>query len=61
MEIQKVKNSENSYDIWLKKDNKELKIMYGGTLKGTVYRKDPVTMIPTLWTNITMNFIEKRR
>lgn len=37
------------------------KIMYGGTLKGQVYRKDPVTMMPTLWTNITMNFIEKRR
>lgn len=32
MEIQKVKNDENSYDIWLKKDGKELKIMYGGTL-----------------------------
>ena len=32
MEIQKVKNGENSYDFWLKKDNKELKIMYGGTL-----------------------------
>lgn len=30
MEIQKVKNTEGSYDIWLKKDNKELKIMFAG-------------------------------
>ena len=35
------------------------KIMYGGTLKGQVYRKKDG--IPTLWTGITMNFIEKRR
>lgn len=43
-------------------DNKGImvtKIMYGGTLKGQVYRKR--NNIPTLWTNITMNFIEKRR
>ena len=32
MEIQKVKNSEKSYDIWIKKNNKELKIMYAGNL-----------------------------
>lgn len=37
------------------------KIMYGGTLKGQVYRKNSVTYQPELWTNITMNFIEKRR
>ena len=32
MEIQKVKNSERCYDIWIKKDNKQLKIMYCGNL-----------------------------
>ena len=37
------------------------KIMYGGTLKGNVYKKDKITYKPILWTNITMNFIEKRR
>lgn len=37
------------------------KIMYGGTLKGQVYRKNKTTYQPEIWTNITMNFIEKRR
>lgn len=37
------------------------KIMYGGPLKGQVYRKDKDTYEPKLWTNISMNFIEKRR
>lgn len=32
MEIQKVKNSEKTYDLWLKNNNKELKIMFGGNL-----------------------------
>ena len=36
------------------------KIMYGGTLKANAYRKDS-NYVVTLWTNITMNFIEKRR
>ena len=47
-------------------DNKKRmvkKIMYAGSnsLKGNVYRKDPITNLPTLWTNVSINFIEKRR
>lgn len=37
------------------------KIMYSGPLKGQVYKKDKDTYKPTLWTNISVNFIEKRR
>ena len=33
------------------------KIMYGGTLKGNVYRKDKTTYKPTLWTGITLSLI----
>lgn len=37
------------------------KIMYGGQPKGQVYRKNKITYQPEIWTNVTMNFIEKRR
>lgn len=42
------------------KGHRVTKIMYGGTLKGSVYLKDK-NNVPIAWTNITMNFIEKRR
>lgn len=32
MEIKKVENNMNCFDIWVKEDNKELKIMYGRNL-----------------------------
>lgn len=37
------------------------KIMYAGQPKGKVYRKNKLTNQPEVWTDITINFIEKRR
>lgn len=37
------------------------KIMYGSIPKGNVYSYDKTTYVPIIWTNISMNFVEKRR